>query len=84
MRASIYRLRPVEIHREFITAAARWMIGGEALVGFVGAHGDAFEFLELAEEILDQVTPLVDFGVDRQRRGAPWMLRDHDLWRRAR
>ena len=48
--------------------------GGEALVGFVGAHGDAFEFLELAEEILDQVTPLVDFGVDRQRRSASWML----------
>jgi hypothetical protein len=49
------------------------------LVGFVCAHGDAFEFLELAEEVFDQVTPLVDFRVDRQRRSAPWMLRDDDL-----
>jgi hypothetical protein len=52
---------------------------GEALIGFVRAHCDAFEFLELAEEIFDQVTPLVDLGVDRQRCGAPWMLRDDDL-----
>jgi hypothetical protein len=54
-------------------------ICGEAVVGFVCAHGDAFEFLELAEEVFDQVAPLVDFRVDRQRRGAPWMLRDDDL-----
>src|SRR6266849_208012 len=52
---------------------------GEALIGFVCAHCDAFEFLELAEEILDQVTPHVDLGVDRQGRGAPWMLGDDDL-----
>ena len=42
--------------------------GGEALIGFVGAHGDAFELLELAEEVLDQMAPFVDLGVDRQRR----------------
>ena len=54
-------------------------ICGETLIGFVCAHCDAFEFLELAEEILDQVAPLVDLGVDRQRRGAAWMLRDDDL-----
>jgi len=48
--------------------------GGEALIGLVGAHGDAFEFLEFAEEVLDQVSPLVELGVDPQRRGAPWML----------
>jgi len=30
--------------------------GFEALVGFVGSHSDAFELLELAEEVLDQVT----------------------------
>ena len=48
--------------------------GFEALVGFVGAHGDAFELLEFAEEILDQVAPLVEFGVERQRRCASWML----------
>src|SRR5882724_1634301 len=52
---------------------------GETLIGFVRAHCDAFEFLELAEEILDQVAPLVNLGVDRQRHGAPWMLRDDDL-----
>src|SRR6266481_2787264 len=51
----------------------------EALVGFVCADGDALEFLELAEEILNQVAPLVDLSVDRQRRGAPWMLRDDNL-----
>src|SRR5258705_5159044 len=54
-------------------------ICGETLIGFVCAHGDAFEFLELAEEVFDQVAPLVDFRVDRQRRSAPWMLRDDDL-----
>jgi hypothetical protein len=54
-------------------------ICGEALVGFVCAHGDAFEFLELAEEVFDQVAPLVDFRVDRQRRSTPWMLTDDDL-----
>ena len=53
--------------------------GLEALVGFVGAHGDAFEFLELAEEILDQVPPLVEFGIERQRHRTSWMLRDDDL-----
>src|SRR6266850_2457659 len=51
----------------------------EALIGFVCAHGNAFEFLELAEEVLDEVSPLVDLGVERQRRSAPWMLRDDDL-----
>jgi len=30
--------------------------GGEALIGLVGAHGDAFELLELAEEVLDRAT----------------------------
>jgi hypothetical protein len=35
-------------------------ICGETLIGFVCAHGDAFEFLELAEEVLDQVAPFVD------------------------
>jgi hypothetical protein len=54
-------------------------ICGEALISFVCAHGDAFEFLGLAEEVFDQVAPLVDFRVDRQGRGSPWMLRDDDL-----
>jgi hypothetical protein len=42
-------------------------VGSEARIGFVCAHGDAFEFLELAEEIFDQVSPLVDFRVGWQR-----------------
>jgi hypothetical protein len=54
-------------------------ICGETLIGFVCAHGDAFELLELAEEVFDQMTPIVDFRVDRQRRRASWMLRDNDL-----
>ena len=53
--------------------------GCEALIGFVCPHRDAFEFLELAEEILDQVPPLVEFGVQPQRQRPPWVLRDHDL-----
>ena len=48
--------------------------GGETLIGFVGAHGDAFELLELAEEVLDQVPPLVEFGVERQRHRPPRVL----------
>ena len=53
--------------------------GGEALIGFVGAHCDAFELLELAEEVFDQVAPFVEFGVERQRHGTPRMLRDDDF-----
>src|SRR5260370_22631171 len=53
--------------------------GSEARVGFVGTHGDAFEFLELAEEVLDEMTPFVHLGVDLQRHGAAGMLRNHDL-----
>ena len=51
----------------------------EALVGFVGAHGDAFEFLEFTEEVLDQMTPFVHLGVDWERDGAARVLRNHDL-----
>src|SRR6266700_1481752 len=53
--------------------------GLEALVGFVRAHGDTLELLELAEEVLDQMTPFVHLGVDLERGGAARMLRDHDL-----
>jgi hypothetical protein len=41
--------------------------GGEALIGLVGAHGDAFELLELAEEILDEMAPLVHLLVDGEQ-----------------
>ena len=61
-------LGSVEIHRGVDDGGGEMDDGGEALVGFVGAHGDAFELLELAEEVLDQVAPFVDFGVDRQGR----------------
>src|SRR3984885_978637 len=53
--------------------------GGEALIGFVGTHGDTFEFLELAEEVFDQMAPFVHLGVDLERLGAARMLRNHDL-----
>jgi hypothetical protein len=43
--------------------------GGEALIGLVGAHGDAFELLELAEEILDEMAPLVHLLVDGEQSG---------------
>ncbi len=51
----------------------------ETAVCLVASHCDAFEFLELAEEILDEVAPFVDVLVDIERLGAPWMLRDDDL-----
>src|SRR3954462_15156851 len=53
--------------------------GFEALIGLVGAHGNALELLELAEEVLDQMAPFVHFGVDLERGGTARMLRDHDL-----
>jgi len=37
------------------------------LVGFVAAHGDALELFEFAEEVLDEVSPLVDFQIDVPR-----------------
>jgi len=49
------------------------------LVSFVAAHGDAFELFEFAEEILDEMAPFVNLGIDAERRDAPWMLGDHDL-----
>jgi hypothetical protein len=51
----------------------------EALVSFVGSHGDAFKLFEFAEEILDQMTPFVHLVVDRKRLGSSRMLRDDDL-----
>src|SRR5246500_3141015 len=35
----------------------------------LSAQGDAFEFLEFAEEVFDQMTPFVHLGVDLERRG---------------
>ncbi len=50
--------------------------GGEALIGLIGAHGNAFELLELAEEVLDEMPPFVHLLVDGERRCAPRMLGD--------
>jgi len=46
------------------------------MIGFVSAHGDALELFELTEEILDEMTPFVHFGVDSEWLGATRMLRD--------
>ena len=51
----------------------------EAPVGFVAAHGDAFELLQLAKVVLDEVPPLVDVTVDVQRCLSLRHLRDDDL-----
>jgi len=53
--------------------------GSEAMIGFVCAHRDALEFLELAEEVFDEVPPFVDFLVDGKGFGAARMLGDDDL-----
>jgi hypothetical protein len=49
------------------------------VIGFVGSQSDALEFLELAEEVLDQVTPFVHLHVDGERCAAARMLGDDDF-----
>jgi hypothetical protein len=53
--------------------------GFETAVCLVTSHCYAFEFLQLAEEVLDQMAPFVNVLVDIERLGAPLMLRDDDL-----
>src|SRR6266436_5121517 len=53
--------------------------GCEALIGFVCAHGDAFELLQFAEEIRDEMPPFVHLPVDDAWGRAAWMLADDDL-----
>src|ERR1700754_550808 len=53
--------------------------GVEAGVGFVGAHGNALELFEFAEEVLNEVTPFVHLGIERQGLGPARMLGDDDL-----
>jgi len=50
--------------------------GGEAGIGFVVACSDAAEGLEIAEEVFDEMTPLVDFEVARDAAGAIGLGRD--------
>ena len=39
--------------------------GGEAFIGFLVSGGDASELFQVAEEILDEVTPLIHFEIAR-------------------
>jgi hypothetical protein len=50
----------------------------ETAVCLVASHRYAFDFLQFAEEIFNQVTPFVNVLVDVKRLGAPGMLRDND------
>ena len=49
------------------------------MISLVTAQGDTFELFELAKEVLDQVPPLVNLGIDLARTGASGMLGDDDL-----
>ena len=49
----------------------------EARVGFVVTGGDAAELLELAEEVFDQMAPLVHLEVARDRGDPIGFGRDH-------
>ena len=51
----------------------------EARVGFVASHSHSLEFFQFAEEVLDQVPPLVDVEVNFERGNALGPLRDDDL-----
>src|ERR1700752_5455852 len=53
--------------------------GGEALIGLVGAHGDAFELLEPAEKVLDEMPPFVHLLIDGKGLCAARMLGDDGL-----
>jgi hypothetical protein len=50
---------------------------GEAGVGFVVARGNAAELLDLAEEVLDQMAPLVHLEVAGNVGGPVGFGRDH-------
>lgn len=52
--------------------------GSEGVIGFVASGGDPFEFLEFAEEVLDQMTPAVKIRVQRERLKTLRALGDHD------
>jgi hypothetical protein len=54
-------------------------VGRKALIGFVGAHGDALEVLELADEVLDQVAPLIHLLINGERLRSARVLGDHRL-----
>jgi hypothetical protein len=72
------RLGSVGIHREFIRLrpGRSWK---RSSIGLVGAHGDAFELLQFAEEVLDEMPPFVHVLIDGERFCAARMLGDDDL-----
>jgi hypothetical protein len=51
--------------------------GFEALVGFVVARGDPAKLFEFAEEVLDQMAPLIHFGIVGNAGGPVGFGRDH-------
>ena len=51
----------------------------EALIGFACAHGDALELFEFAEEVFDEMSPLVHLEVDIDGSFPPRPLRYDDL-----
>lgn len=51
----------------------------KAGVSFVCSHSDPLEFLELAEEVFDEIPPFVEIAVERKGLGSSWMLGDDDL-----
>lgn len=53
--------------------------GREALIGLVGAHGDAFEFVEVAEEAPDEMPRFVHLLINGERLCAARMLAGNAL-----
>lgn len=53
--------------------------GSEARVGLVATHRHSLELLEFAEEVFDQVPPLVDVEIDGDGSYPLRPLRNHDL-----
>ena len=49
------------------------------MISLVTAQGVTFELFELAKEVLDQMPPLVNLGINLARTGASGMLGDDDL-----
>ena len=71
--------RVSRVCRQFEPDGGRGEVDGgkEISGGFVVARGDCPELLELAEEILDQVTLFVEFAIELARRRAVWSRRDY-------
>jgi hypothetical protein len=71
-------LGPIEIHRVLMIAAAASIMASK-LASVLSPQGDPFVVLELAEEVLDQVAPPIEVGVDRAGLCPPRVLGDHHL-----